>query len=124
MTTRSFRHLPNELVANLESAPYRYASTMAGIPHYYTLRKKWEDDEAFVWTVVGIDPSFGMLAKCRLKHPDYDAHATLLRTTFEDYETTLQFDTSSPCSAPRHTSPAPMSSPRHGTCSRLAAGRS
>ena len=204
MTTRSFRHLPNELVANLESAPYRYASTMAGIPHYYTLRKKWEDDEAFVWTVaemrkhevarpfyqrqqqyldvngfqywtmdakvakttlinrqycwhgaywsqydaaaqgydspwggewalqeereahyglaqprgrvldigcgtglyvdyryrkidrknyVGIDPSFGMLAKFRLKHPDYDAHATLLRTTFEDYETTLQFDT-------------------------------
>ena len=51
MTTRSFRHLPNELVANLESAPYRYASTMAGIPHYYTLRKNWEDDEAFVWTV-------------------------------------------------------------------------
>ena len=42
---------------------------------------------------VGIDPSFGMLAKFRLKHPDYDAHATLQRTTFEDYETTLRFDT-------------------------------
>ena len=42
---------------------------------------------------VGVDPSFGMLAKFRLKHPDYDAHATLLRTTFEDYETTLRFDT-------------------------------
>lgn len=200
----SLRLLPAELVANLESAPYQYASTMAGIPHYYTLRKKWDDDEAFVWTVaemrkheverpfykrqqqyldvngfqywtmdakarettlinrqycwhgaywsrydagaqgydspwggewalqekreahytlatprgrvldigcgtglfvdyryrevdresyVGIDPSFGMLAKFRLKHPDYDAHATLLRTTFEDYETTLRFDT-------------------------------
>lgn len=42
---------------------------------------------------VGIDPSFGMLGKFRLKHPDYDAHATLLRTTFEDYETTPRFDT-------------------------------
>ena len=42
---------------------------------------------------VGIDPSFGMLAKFRLEHPDYDAHATLQRTTFEDYETTLRFDT-------------------------------
>ena len=198
------RILPTDLVANLEGAPYQYASTMAGIPHYYTLRKKWDDDEAFVWTVaemrkheverpfykrqqqyvdvngfqywtmeakarettlinrqycwhgaywsrydaaaqgydspwggewalqekreahytlatphgrvldigcgtglfvdyryrevdrksyVGIDPSFGMLAKFRLKHPDYDAHATLMRTTFEDYETTLRFDT-------------------------------
>ena len=45
------RILPSELVANLESAPYQYASTMAGIPHYYTLRKKWDDDEAFVRTV-------------------------------------------------------------------------
>ncbi len=42
---------------------------------------------------VGIDPSFGMLARFRLKHPDYDAEATLLRTTLEDYETTLRFDT-------------------------------
>ena len=47
----SLRLLPADLVANLESAPYQYASTMAGIPHYYTLRKKWDADEAFVWTV-------------------------------------------------------------------------
>ena len=42
---------------------------------------------------VGIDPSAGMLAKFALKHPDYKAEATLLRTTFEDYETSLRFDT-------------------------------
>ena len=30
------RILPTDLVANLEGAPYQYASTMAGIPHYYT----------------------------------------------------------------------------------------
>ena len=42
---------------------------------------------------VGIDPSAGMLAKFALKHPDYKAEATLLRTTFEDYETPLRFDT-------------------------------
>ncbi len=42
---------------------------------------------------VGIDPSAGMLAKFALKHPDYRAEATLLRTTFEDYETPLRFDT-------------------------------
>ena len=42
---------------------------------------------------VGIDPSAGMLAKFALKHPDYRADATLLRTTFEDYETPLRFDT-------------------------------
>ena len=42
---------------------------------------------------VGIDPSAGMLARFALKHPDYKAEATLLRTTFEDYETPLRFDT-------------------------------
>ncbi len=42
---------------------------------------------------VGIDPSGAMLARFALKHPDYKADATLLRTTFEDYETPLQFDT-------------------------------
>lgn len=42
---------------------------------------------------VGIDPIAGMLAKFALKHPDYEAEATLLRTTFEDYETPLRFDT-------------------------------
>ena len=42
---------------------------------------------------VGIDPSAGMLAKFTLKHPDYKAEATLLRTTLEDYETPLRFDT-------------------------------
>ena len=42
---------------------------------------------------VGIDPSAGMLAKFALKHPDYRADATLRRTTFEDYETPLRFDT-------------------------------
>ena len=42
---------------------------------------------------VGIDPSAGMLAKFALKHPDYKAEATLLRTAFEDYETSLRFDT-------------------------------
>ena len=42
---------------------------------------------------VGIDPSAGMLAQFALKHPDYKAEATLLRTTFEDYETPLRFDT-------------------------------
>ena len=34
-----------------------------------------------------------MLAKFALKHPDYKAEATLVRTTFEDYETPLRFDT-------------------------------
>ena len=42
---------------------------------------------------VGIDPCAAMLAKFALKHPDYKADATLLRTTFEDYETPLRFDT-------------------------------
>ena len=42
---------------------------------------------------VGIDPSAGMLAKFALKHPDYRVDATLLRTTFEDYETPLRFHT-------------------------------
>ncbi len=204
MPAKTLRTLPPELVASLESAPYLYASTMAGIPHYYTLRKKWKDDGEFLrtvkairtygvvrrfysneqqyldvngfqyWTMdakvgettlinrqycwhgaywsrydaaaqsydspwggewalqkereehyelaqpkgrvldigcgtglfvdyryrnidleqyVGIDPSFGMLAKFRLKHPDYAEHATLLRTSLEDYETTLRFDT-------------------------------
>lgn len=204
MPAQPFRVLPSDLVESLESAPYRYAATMAGIPHYYTLRKQWKDEEQFLrtvaemrqhevvrpfykrkqryldvngfqyWTMgashkettlinrqycwhgaywsrydaaaqgydspwggewalqeqreahyelaqprgrlldigcgtglfvdyryrdidrknyVGIDPSFGMLAKFRLKHPDYDTDATLLRTTFEDYETTLRFDT-------------------------------
>lgn len=200
----SLRVLAPELVARLEAAPYQYAYTMGGLPHYYTLRRNWEDKRQFRWTVkemrkhevvrpfysrkqsyldvngfqywtmddkvrdttlinrqycwhgayasefdavaqtydlpwgtprklqkereeqyalakpagrvldigcgtgllvdyeyrkidrrsyVGIDPSFGMLAKFRLKHPDYDEEATLLRTTFEDYETTLRFDT-------------------------------
>ena len=200
----SLRVLPPRLVSCLEAAPYQYAYTMGGLPHYYTLRRKWEDKRQFRWTVkemrkhevvrpfysrkqryldvngfqywtmddkvrdttlinrqfcwhgayasefdavartydlpwgtprklqkereeqyalakpagrvldigcgtgllvdyeyrkidrkryVGIDPSFGMLAKFRLKHPDYDEEATLLRTTFEDYETTLRFDT-------------------------------
>ena len=198
------RMLPDGLVANLESAPYRYAFTMPGIPHYYTLQDEWEDFSQFTWTVwemrkhevvrpfadrqqhyldvngfsywtmgsreeetilinrqysshgayvspfdaishrydasddhwrkveadrkrlyalakplgrvldigcgtgllvdyqhrwidrkeyVGLDPSSGMLAKFALKHPDYKANATLLRTTFEDYETPLRFDT-------------------------------
>lgn len=200
----SLRLLPAELVACLEAAPYQYASTMGGLPHYYTLRRKWKDQDQFQWTVeemqkhevvrpfygkkqryldvngfqywtmeaspqtttlinrqycwhgaydsefdavaqkydlpwgtpwklqkereelyelarpagrvldigcgtgllvdyqyrnidrqryVGIDPSFGMLARFSLKHPDYDQDATLLRTTFEEYETTLRFDT-------------------------------
>ena len=199
-----FRMLPDELVANLERAPYRYAFTMPGIPHYYTLQDDWADAPRFTWTVwemrkhevarpfasrqqhyldvngfsywtmgsrdeetilinrqysthgvynspfdaiarcydasnghwrkveadrkalyalarpsgrlldigcgtgllvdyqhrwidreqyVGIDPSAAMLAQFALKHPDHKADATLIRTTFEEYETTLQFDT-------------------------------
>ncbi len=204
MSDAPFRILPDGLVENLESAPYRYASTMPGIPHYYTLQEDWPDVSQFTWTVwemrkhevvrpfvnrqqhyldangfsywtmgssdeetilinrqyythgsynspldaiahrydasgdhwrkvesdrkalyelarpsgrvldigcgtgllvdyqyrwidceryVGIDPSAALLAKFALKHPDYKATATLLRTTFEDYETPLRFDT-------------------------------
>ena len=231
----SLRLLPAELVANLESAPYQYASTMAGIPHYYTLRKKWEDDEAFVWTVaemrkheverpfykrqqqyldvngfqywtmeakarqttlinrqycwhgaywsrydaaaqsydspwggewalqeereahytlatprgrvldigcgtglfvdyryrevdresyVGIDPSFGMLAKFRLKHTRTTTRTR--RCCARPSRTTRRLSgstRSSPCSAPRPTSPASTSSPRRAVCSRPEAGQ-
>lgn len=42
---------------------------------------------------VGIDSNISMLSEFALKHPDYRLEATLLRTTFEDYETSLRFDT-------------------------------
>ena len=29
----------------LESKPFRYAKTLPGIPHWYTLRKHWDLDE-------------------------------------------------------------------------------
>ena len=199
-----FRILPHNLVVNLESAPYGYAVTMPGIPHYYTLQEDWADPAVFTWTVwemrkhevvrpfvnrqqhyldingfsywtmgsreeetilinrqfcthgaydsgfdamaqrydvsaehwtkveldrnalyalakpsgrvldigcgtgllvdyqyrwidreryVGVDPSAAMLTRFALKHPDYKADATLLRTTFEDFHTELRFDT-------------------------------
>ncbi len=199
-----FRLLPYEVATNLEGAAYRYARTMPGIPHYYTLQESWDDPAQFTatvremrrhevvrlfyrreqhyldvngftyWTMgaseeetilinrqysshgaysspfdaiahsydhsydfwkkvegerkalyelaqpsgavldvgcgtglladyqyrdidrsryVGIDPSSAMLGRFALKHPDYRAEATLLRSTFEDYETELRFDT-------------------------------
>ena len=42
---------------------------------------------------VGIDSNIPMLALFALKHPDQGMEATLLRTTFEGYETPLRFDT-------------------------------
>ena len=199
----SLRVLAPELVACLEAAPYQYAYTMGGLPHYYTLRRNWEDKRQFRWTVKEMrkhevvrpfysrkqryldvngfqywtmddkardttlinrqfcwhgayasefdavartyDLPWGRreaaegtrravrdreagwpsarhrlrhrparrlrvpedrpqalrrhrselrhAGKFRLKHPDYDQDATLLRTTLEDYETTLRFDT-------------------------------
>lgn len=51
MPAPPLRILPSDLVESLESAPYRYAATMAGIPHYYTLRREWEAPEQFRRTV-------------------------------------------------------------------------
>lgn len=42
---------------------------------------------------VGIDSNISLLSEFALKHPGYGLEATLLRTTFEDYETSLRFDT-------------------------------
>lgn len=35
----------------LEAAVWRFAKTMAEIPHYYTLRKDWPDQQAFDFVV-------------------------------------------------------------------------
>lgn len=45
------RVLPDQLVANLEGAPYRYASQSPGSPHYYTRKEDWVDPAEFEWTV-------------------------------------------------------------------------
>ena len=45
------RILPDRLVANLESAPYRYASQSPGSPRYYTRKEDWADPGQFAWTV-------------------------------------------------------------------------
>ncbi len=37
-----------ELTWLLEKHPYRFARTMPGTPHSYTLKKTWEDEETFV----------------------------------------------------------------------------
>jgi hypothetical protein len=39
------------LTRALETHDYRYAKTMPKWPHWYTLRKEWDDDDAFVWCV-------------------------------------------------------------------------
>lgn len=45
------RILPDRLVANLESAPYHYASQSPGSPRYYTRKEDWADPVQFEWTV-------------------------------------------------------------------------
>lgn len=35
----------------LETQEYRYAKTMPKWPHWYTLRKTWSDDSAFIFAV-------------------------------------------------------------------------
>ena len=56
MSATEVRILPEPLVANLESAAYRYAVTYPNIPHYYTVAKTWADykdevSEECTWTV-------------------------------------------------------------------------
>jgi len=45
---------PEELTKHLESHDYRFAKTMPQIPHFYTLRKNWEDDKLFEGVVQAI----------------------------------------------------------------------
>lgn len=45
---------PEELTKLLESATYRFARTMPWIPHWYTLRKTWNDDSLFAAVVKAI----------------------------------------------------------------------
>lgn len=48
----------------LLSHPWKFARTMASIPHWYTLRKQWDVDDDFVWIIehirrVGYEQQFG-----------------------------------------------------------------
>ena len=45
---------PEELTKYLEAHEYRFAKTMPQIPHYYTLRKEWEDGKVFEEVVQAI----------------------------------------------------------------------
>jgi len=45
---------PEELTAELERHPYRFATSMPDIPHFYTLRKNWDDDRRFIEVVLAI----------------------------------------------------------------------
>jgi hypothetical protein len=38
----------------LETAPWTFARTMASNPHWYTLRRKWQNDSDFVFVVKSI----------------------------------------------------------------------
>ena len=44
----------DRLRQNLEKASYRKAKTMPWMPHEYTTRVSWNDDEEYEWTVSAI----------------------------------------------------------------------
>lgn len=48
------------LIYNLENAEYKFAKTMAYMPHYYTVGDKWVDFDEFIWCAHAIQ-KFGIM---------------------------------------------------------------
>ena len=40
---QGFRKLPPDVITNLESAPWRFAYTMVGIPHSHSHSRTWDN---------------------------------------------------------------------------------
>lgn len=40
----------DRLIANIRSSEWQFAKTMAYMPHFYTVGKKWADFDEFIWT--------------------------------------------------------------------------
>ncbi|HUV66266.1 MAG TPA: hypothetical protein VMW24_20410, partial [Sedimentisphaerales bacterium] len=68
-----------ELTKHLEAHEYQFAKTMPQIPHWYTLRKKWEDGKVFEEVVQAIRdlgeirPWPAPPKKARYRHTYFDA---------------------------------------------------